>query len=189
MASYFDAFEKELFAPFNITESFFVNDRGEEIKGSEKSNLLQKHLGPVLFKVYLIRSFALRIKRESQDIQALCDESGNDTARACRAYASACESSANTVVLETSTTAADIPLDWRPKAKPRGQAVSRANAPIVMGSIVSVREKYRADYEGILEENELDGLTVVRETGSKVWCQTQANTKVHIAKRDLEVTG
>ncbi len=187
-----DDLEKELFAPFGITEDFFISPDGTEMSGSPKSNLIQKHLGNVLFKVYLMRSFALRIKREATELNEMIGDTIGPEAGHLAASARAVFTHALEIGITTETTAKQFDSKegraWRPARKPRGQGLpSRAVRAIEVGSTVSIKESVRADYAGIIEDDELDGLTVVAETGSKVWCKTVRNDRVHLPKKDLVV--
>jgi hypothetical protein len=80
----------------------------------------------------------------------------------------------------------EIPEDWSPKAA-KGASAEKEAVVLAEGTPVAVREKYRPDFELVLEKSDMDELIVVAMRGKKVICRGPAGDKLILDRRQLEV--
>jgi len=68
-----------------------------------------------------------------------------------------------------------------------GKAKAAGGGAVVVGSVVSIREKRKAEYEGLLEDAELASLTVLTVKGAKLVLKTASGNKIFMPKAHVQV--
>jgi len=73
-----------------------------------------------------------------------------------------------------------LPDDFSPKG-----AKSEGGSRIEVGGTVTVREKKRADYDGLIDAKELEGMKVLAIKGNKALVQVASGSKIFMPKSHL----
>lgn len=135
-----------------------------------------KRVGPAHAKAALISKLVDRITAHHAELEKW----GSDPAVAAALTGLV---SANGYLATVTNALKSLPVGWTPPAKPA------AGGPktFAEGMRVSVKESARTEYEGVLEPDEMTGLTVQRHNpgNAKVACKTAAGSKVVIPRTHL----
>jgi hypothetical protein len=85
-------------------------------------------------------------------------------------------------------TAAQVTAAWTPPKKAAAAKTAKAKTEIAVGDTVMLREKVRADYDGVVEAADFTGLTVLAITKTVVRCKTPTHGETITLPRAHVVT-
>lgn len=77
-----------------------------------------------------------------------------------------------------------IPADWKHKAEKASK--SETSEQLAEGQLVAIRDKYRKEYDLVLQPGEMDEIIVKAHRGDKVVCRAPNGDTIVLRRRELE---